>query len=345
LAQAGAYLQSLGPARRWAIVTDETVAGLHLPALRAGLAERGIDAPVITLPPGEGAKRFASLERVCEQLLTFGLERRDGVIALGGGVIGDLAGLAAGLVKRGLDYVQIPTTLLAQVDSSVGGKTAIDSPQGKNLIGLFHQPIAVLADLDVVKTLPVRERRAGYAEIVKYGLINDSAFFDWCCANYAQVLAADADALRCVVEHAVRAKAAIVAADEKEGGARALLNLGHTFGHALEAEAGMDGALLHGEAVGAGLALAFAFSSQLGLCPPADAALVRAHLEAAGFATALKDVPGAPFDRGRLLAAMAQDKKSEGGALTFILAKGIGKAFVAKSVEADDVRQFLCDDL
>ena len=343
LRQAGPLLHALGPARKWAIVTDEMVAGLHLPALQAGLAAGGVHAPTIILPPGEGTKRFAALERVCEGLISFGLERRDGVIAFGGGVIGDLTGLAAGLVKRGIDYVQIPTTLLAQVDSSVGGKTAIDSARGKNLIGLFHQPIAVIADLDVLATLPERERRAGYGEVVKYGLIDDADFFRWCAQHSGALLKADRDALKTAVAHCIAAKARIVAADEREGGVRALLNLGHTFAHALEVEAGMDGALLHGEAVGAGLALAFDFSARLGLCPPDQAAAVRAHLKEAGFATSLHQVPGAPFDAERLLVAMAQDKKAAGGQVTFILARGIGQAFVAAGVPADDVRAFLCD--
>lgn len=345
LGQAGAFINGLGAPRKWVIVTDETVAGLHLPALQAGLAKAGIEAPVITLPPGEGTKRFTALEHVCEALIGYGLERRDGVIAFGGGVIGDLAGLAAGLVKRGIDYVQIPTTLLAQVDSSVGGKTAIDSAFGKNLIGLFHQPIAVIADLDVLATLPVRERRAGYGEVVKYGLIDDPAFFQWCVQNFEGVIGADRTALGAAVTHCIAAKARIVAADEREGGVRALLNLGHTFAHALEVEAGMDGALLHGEAVAAGLALAFDFSARQGLCPPDHAAKVRAHLNAAGFATGLAKLSGAPFDCDRLLQAMAQDKKAAGGRLTFILARGIGQAFVAPGVVADDVRGFLCDML
>jgi 3-dehydroquinate synthase len=326
------------------VLTDEKVAQLHLPALRASLEAAGLAVHPVVLAPGEGAKSFAGLEQAIDAFLAAGLERRDLVIAFGGGVIGDLAGLAAALLKRGLDFVQIPTTLLAQVDSSVGGKTAINARAGKNLVGLFHQPRLVLADLDVLRTLPERERRAGYAEIVKIGLIQDSRFYEWCEAHGAAVIGlAQEDVLAHAIETAVRAKAAIVAADEREAGVRALLNLGHTFAHAIEAEAGMDsGAVLHGEAVGCGMALAFRFSAQLGLAPEADALRVARHLRAAGFGVRLADLPGT-YPPARLIEHMRQDKKNEGGALTFILARGIGQAFVARDVDVAALGAFLAD--
>lgn len=338
---AGGLIAPFAPRRRCAIVTDETVAVLHLSRLQASLTAAGLSAPAIILPPGEGQKSWAGLERLSEQLLALELERRDIVIAFGGGVIGDLAGFCAGVLKRGVDFVQIPTTLLAQVDSSVGGKTAINASAGKNLIGLFHQPRLVLADRDVLVTLPARERLAGYAEIVKYGLIDDPAFFAWCEDHAGALLAGDAAALAHAVETSVAAKARVVAADEREGGVRALLNLGHTFAHAFEAEIGFDDrVMLHGEAVGLGLGLAYRFSAAQGLCPPGDAARVSAHLDAAGFARP-HTAPGGPFRADRLVAAMAHDKKVEDGRLTFILARAIGASFVAKDVSAAAVRAFL----
>jgi 3-dehydroquinate synthetase len=255
----------------------------------------------------------------------------------------NLAGLAAALLKRGLDFVQIPTTLLAQVDSSVGGKTAINAAAGKNLVGVFHQPRLVLADLGVLATLPVRERRAGYAEIVKIGLIHDATFYEWCEQNGAAVISENGAALAHAVETAVKAKAAIVAADEREAGVRALLNLGHTFAHAIEAEAGMDGAVLHGEAVGCGMALAFRFSAQLGLCDAANSVRVDAHLAEAGFATRLRELPVGGYTPARMIEAMHHDKKNEGGALTFILARGVGKAFVARNVDGVALGDFLAE--
>lgn len=348
LAAAGGRVAPFAPGRKAAVVVDETVAALHLPALLEGLKAGGIEAHAIVLPPGEGQKSFLGLELLSDRLLALGLERRDLVIAFGGGVIGDLAGLTAGLLKRGLDFVQIPTTLLAQVDSSVGGKTAINAAAGKNLVGLFHQPRLVLADQDVLATLPERERRAGYAEIVKIGLINDASFFDWCEREGPRIIAGGASgafATAHAIEIAVDAKAKIVAADEREGGVRALLNLGHTFAHAIEAEAGMDGSILHGEAVGCGLGLAFAFSAKLGLCSPAVASRVDAHLRDTGFETDLTRLPGAPFPAERLVDAMMHDKKNEGGALTFILARDIGQAFVARDVAPEDVHSFLRERL
>jgi 3-dehydroquinate synthase len=277
--------------------------------------------------------------------LQAGIHRRDLVITLGGGVIGDLGGLAAGLVKRGVDFVQMPTTLLAQVDSSVGGKTAIDAPEGKNLVGLIHQPKAVIADLDVLRTLSERERRAGYAEIVKVGLIGDAGFFAWCEANAPAILACEHDQLAHAVRTAVAFKARIVEEDEREEGKRALLNLGHTFAHALEGHASYNGALLHGEAVAAGMRLAFDLSAALGLCSEADTRRVRAHLERAGFVTDLRKLSGAPFDLEVLMALMAADKKAEAGKLTFILARAPGRAFVEKDVPADVVAELLQSEL
>ena len=336
----GRAVRELG-ARRAAIVTDATVARAWLGPALASLEAAQIAAVAIEIPAGEASKSFPELERVCEALLAAGLERKDLVIALGGGVVGDLAGFAAGVLKRGLDFIQVPTTLLAQVDSSVGGKTAINSKAGKNLIGLFHQPRLVLADIDTLATLPARELRAGFAEVIKYGLIDDPAVFAWCERNAAQALAGDPEALAYAVSASVRAKARVVAADERETGQRALLNLGHTFGHALEACAGYDGRLLHGEAVAAGMALAFRHSLRLGLCPPEEAARVEALLSACGYATRLRDVPGGPYEANLLLEAMDQDKKTEGGALTLILARGVGQAFIAKGADRGAVRATL----
>jgi 3-dehydroquinate synthase len=341
LSRAGELIAPFAPTNRVFIVTDQNVARLHRPALTASLDAAGLKNWTITLPPGEGSKSFAGLEMLTRHLLQAGIDRKDLVIAFGGGVIGDLSGLAAGLVKRGVDFVQIPTTLLAQVDSSVGGKTAIDTPEGKNLIGLIHQPKLVLADLDVLGTLPERELRAGYAEIVKAALIGDAPFFDWCEANAADVLATKPIALQQAIATAIAFKARIVEADETEQGQRALLNLGHTFAHALEAHSAYDGTLLHGEAVAAGTALAFQFSAELGLCSAADAARVRKHLATAGFITDLRLLPGAPYDPAKLVALMAADKKSQAGAITLILARGIGQAFAHKGADAEKLAAFL----
>ena len=293
LAGLGQRIAALRPGAAAAIVTDETVARHHLPAAEAALASAGIRTTRTIVPPGESSKSWPHLERVCDALLADRVERRDLVIALGGGVVGDLAGFAAAIVRRGLDYVQVPTTLLAQVDSSVGGKTAIDARLGKNLIGAFHQPILVIADTAVLDTLPLREFRAGYAEVAKYGLINDAAFFAWLAANWRDVFAGGP-----AREHAIavscRAKAAIVARDERETGERALLNLGHTFGHALEAAAGFSDRLLHGEAVALGMTLAFAFSARLGLLPAAEADRVTAHLAGVGLPTRVSEISGDP---------------------------------------------------
>jgi len=341
---AGARIAALG-ARAAAIVTDEHVGPLYADALVGALEAQGLRASVVTLPPGEATKSYASLERVCDAVLAAKIERGDLVVALGGGVIGDLAGFAAAVVRRGVRFVQVPTTLLSQVDSSVGGKTGINSRHGKNLVGAFHQPSLVLADTALLDTLPIREMRAGYAEVAKYGLIDDERFFAWCEANWQGVFAGGPERDEAVAQ-SCRAKAAVVVRDEHENGDRALLNLGHTFGHALEKITRYDSArLVHGEGVAIGLALAFRFSASLGLCPATDAERVEAHLSAAGLPTRLAHVPGGCGTVDELLDAMAQDKKVKGGALTFILARGIGQSFIAPGIDADKVRTFLDSEL
>jgi 3-dehydroquinate synthase len=339
LADAGRRLAPLAKGRT-VIITDETVAAIHGPALEGALAAAGLKTEVVAVPPGERSKSFAELERVLDRLLESGLDRKDVVIALGGGVVGDLAGLAAALFMRGIDFVQIPTTLLAQVDSSVGGKTAIDTSRGKNLVGAFHQPRLVLADVDVLETLPARQVRSGWAEVLKHGLICDADFFDWLAGDGAEGARGDPAALERAVVRSVEIKSAVVAEDEKETGRRALLNLGHTFGHAIETELGFEeAALAHGEAVGLGCAMAFRYSAREGLCSAAEAERVETVIAAAGLPTRLEQA-GA-FQADRLLALMAGDKKAEGGALTLILARAIGEAFVAKAVEAAKVGTFL----
>jgi len=341
IAQAGPRIAALFPRARAAIVTDENVAAHWLAPLQQSLAASGIEAQAIIRPPGETTKSYAEFALVSDALIAAKIERRDVVIALGGGVIGDLAGFAAATLRRGVDYVQIPTSLLAQVDSSVGGKTAINSPLGKNLIGAFHQPRLVLADLATLATLPEREFRAGYAEVVKYGLIDDRAFFEWLEAHRAELFAggparAQAVAVSCA------AKARVVAADETEQGARALLNLGHTFGHALEALAHYDPAILvHGEGVAVGLALAFRFSRTLGHCAGQDVVRVERHLQAAGLPIRIQDIKSLTASPDTMLEAMRQDKKVERGRLTFILARGIGESFVAKDVPEAEALRFL----
>ncbi|WP_293903770.1 3-dehydroquinate synthase [Phenylobacterium sp.] len=326
---------------RTAVVSDETVWALHGARLTAALAQAGITALPVIVAPGEQTKSFAGLADVSDRLLALELDRGDLVTAFGGGVVGDLAGFAAAIYKRGIDFVQIPTTLLAQVDSSVGGKTAIDTPRGKNLVGAFHQPKLVLADLGVLATLPEREMRAGYAEVIKYGLLGDLAFFEWLEINVAGVLAREPAALAAAVARSVEMKAEIVAEDEREQGRRALLNLGHTFAHALEAETGYGDALLHGEAVGVGMALALRFSAAQGLMSGQDAGRAARAIAASGLPTTMQHVPGHPFDAARLVAHMGQDKKAEGGRLTFILARALGDAFVARDVDAAAVHHFL----
>lgn len=323
------------------VVTDANVAGAQLPRLAAALEGAGLAVDPIILPPGEGTKSWDRLAALCDALLDRGVERGDHVIALGGGVIGDLVGFAAAILKRGCGFIQIPTTLLAQVDSSVGGKTAINTRAGKNLIGAFHQPAFVLIDPDTLDSLPARQVRAGYAEVVKYGLIDDAGFFGWCEEHGPALLAGDADARVYAIARSVAAKAAIVADDEREtSGRRALLNLGHTFGHALEAEAGFSDRLLHGEAVAAGMALAFRYSVRRGLCRDEDAARVAAHLRAAGLPDGLA-AAGIAANGKALAAHMAHDKKASGGRVPFLLARGIGETFLAKDVELTDVAAFL----
>jgi 3-dehydroquinate synthase len=324
------------------IVADQTVFDLHGPRLIGALEAGGISVDVLTVPPGEASKSFEALADLCDRLLELELERGDMIVALGGGVTGDLAGFAAAIYKRGAPFIQIPTTLLAQVDSSVGGKTAIDTPRGKNLIGAFHQPALVLADLTVLDTLPAREMACGYAEIIKAALLGDAAFFAWLEANAPRVLARDPGALGHAVGQAVTMKARIVAADEYEtGGARALLNLGHTFGHALEAETEFGEGLKHGEAVGLGCALAFRLSAMLGHCTAGDARRAAAAIAAAGLPTRLAEVGGHPFAVDRLLGHMTQDKKAKDGRPTLILARGVGEAFVDRTVEPAALREFL----
>ncbi len=345
LASLGRRLQALKPGAKAAIVTDANVEKLLLAATQSGLAAADVPATHISVPPGEGSKSFAMFERVCEALIAAKLERGDVVVALGGGVVGDLAGFCAAAVRRGLDYVQVPTTLLAQVDSSVGGKTAINSRHGKNLIGAFHQPVLVLADTALLDSLPPRDFRAGYAEVAKYGLLGDAGFFAWLEANADDVFAGAGAAREHAIATSCRMKAEIVARDERETGDRALLNLGHTFGHAFEAAAGFSGRLLHGEAVALGTALAFDFSARLGLLPQAEAERVKRHLGKAGLPTHIRDVPGGVPGVDALMDLMAQDKKVKRGRLTFILARAVGAAFVAPAVEAAQVRAFLADKL
>jgi 3-dehydroquinate synthase len=344
IGQAGELIAPFLKRRRIAIVGDAAVIKLHGAALVAALAKSAIEAPVIAIPSGEGSKSFGQLADLSDRLLELQLDRGDLIVAFGGGVVGDLAGFAASIYKRGIDFVQIPTTLLAQVDSSVGGKTAIDTPRGKNLIGAFHQPRLVLADLSVLATLPDREMRCGYAEVIKYGLLGDAHFFQWLEENGADVLARSPAALAYAVTRSVQMKAEIVAEDEREAGRRALLNLGHTFAHALEAEVGFGDELLHGEAVAIGCAQAFRFSAAQGLCPPADAARAEAAIAARGLPTRMSDIRNTPFAADRLIDHMGQDKKAEGGKLTLILARAIGEAFVAKDVDPAPLHAFLLQE-
>ncbi len=340
LARAGEQIAPLVGARPVAIVADANIAD-HLATVQASLAAAGVRSEAVVVPAGEASKSWAMLERVCDRLLDLGVERSDVAVALGGGVIGDLAGFAAAILKRGIRFVQIPTTLLAQVDSSVGGKTGINARAGKNLVGAFHQPALVLIDPEVLATLPARELRAGYAEVVKYGLIDDESFFAWCEANGAALLAGDVNLRETAIAHSVAAKARIVGEDEHETkGRRALLNLGHTFGHALEAEAGYDGALLHGEAVAVGCALAFAFSAERSLCPAEDAARVAAHFREVGLPDGLA-ATGVSASGARLVEHMRHDKKASGGRLPFLLARGIGRTYLDTAVDLADVTSFL----
>ena len=340
----GGRVAALRPGVRTAIVTDRTVASHWLEKTQASLAAAGIPAAAVIVEEGEGSKTYAGLQKVSEALIAAKIERNDLVIALGGGVVGDLAGFAAAILRRGVDFVQVPTSLLAQVDSSVGGKTGINSPQGKNLLGAFHQPVLVIADTSVLDTLSPRQFRAGYAEVAKYGVLGDEAFFAWLETSHSGIFSGGA-----AREHAIatscRAKAAVVSRDERETGERALLNLGHTFGHALEAATGFSDRLFHGEGVAVGMVLAAEFSAELGMIPQADAARIERHLASVGLPTHLQDIAGFAqeglADADALLALMAQDKKVKRGKLTFILLEAVGRAVIANDVEPSLVRDFL----
>ncbi|MCI5112637.1 MAG: 3-dehydroquinate synthase [Marivita sp.] len=345
LARAGAEIAPLLKRPRVAIVTDAHVAGLHLAPLERALSAEGIASVSLTLPAGEATKSWPHFERTVEWLLEEKIERRDIIIALGGGVIGDLVGFAAAVLRRGVRFVQIPTSLLAQVDSSVGGKTGINAPQGKNLIGAFHQPSLVLADISVLNSLPDRDFLAGYGEVVKYGLLGDATFFDWQEAQADRIKARDPEALAHAVRRSVEMKADIVVRDETEQGDRALLNLGHTFCHAFEAATGYSDRLLHGEGVAIGCALAFELSSRLGLCAQEDPSRARALLSEMGMKVTLGDIDGELPGAQALLDLMGQDKKVIDGRLRFILARGIGEAFVTSDVPPDTVLTLLQDAL
>lgn len=345
VAKAGSEILPFLKRKKVAIVTDHTVGAAHLATLEAGLRAEGIEAVSLSLTPGEATKCWAELTRVVEWLLDQKIERRDVVVAFGGGVIGDLVGFAASILRRGVRFVQIPTSLLAQVDSSVGGKTGINTSHGKNLVGAFHQPSLVLADIGVLGTLTERDYLAGYGEVVKYGLLGDADYFDWLENNAPKAAAGDMDARQYAVRRSVEMKAEIVVRDETEQGDRALLNLGHTFCHALEAATGYSDRLLHGEGVAIGCALAFELSSRLGLCSQEDPSRVRAHLKDMGMKTDLADIPGALPGAEALLDLMGQDKKVVDGQLRFILARGIGNSFVASDVPSDVVLKVLQDAL
>lgn len=337
LAEAGAHIAPLLRRPRVAVISDETVAALHVESLRAGLTRDGIEMTALALPPGEATKSWQQLQTCLDWLLDLQVERGDIVVAFGGGVIGDLAGFAAAILRRGVRFVQVPTSLLAQVDSSVGGKTGINTRHGKNLVGAFHQPSLVLADTAVLGTLEPRDFLAGYGEVVKYGLLGDASFFDWLEENGPALAQGDGPARVEAVRRSVRMKADIVTRDETEQGERALLNLGHTFCHALEAATGYSDRLLHGEGVAIGCALAFGLSARMGLCAQEDPSRVRAHLHEMGMKKDLRDIAGALPDAQALVALMGQDKKVVDGQLRFILARGIGQAFVASEVDGADV--------
>jgi 3-dehydroquinate synthase len=345
LLHAGALLNEQLPRKITAIVTDANVAKHHLQTLQDSLAQQGITSTAIIMPPGEATKSYAGLAEVCDKLLAAGIERKDQVIALGGGVIGDLAGFASAILRRGVNFIQIPTSLLAQVDSSVGGKTGINSPLGKNLIGAFHQPSRVLIDLSLLATLPQRQRSAGYAEVVKYGLLGDTKFFDWLDRHVEEVVSCAQGAIDHAVRVSCETKARIVAEDETETGARALLNLGHTFGHALEAATGYSDTLLHGEAVAIGMVQAFRFSEVQGLCEKGTANRVAKHLARANLPIHVSAIKATLPPPAALVEIMRQDKKASGGKLTFILARGIGEAFIAKDVNEHSLLQFLESDV
>jgi 3-dehydroquinate synthase len=345
LARAGEIVAPFMTRPMTAIVTDENVARAHLATLERALAAKGIRSTAIIMPPGEATKGFKHLAELCDRLLVAGIERRDRIIAFGGGVTGDLAGFAAAILRRGVDFIQIPTTLLSQVDSSVGGKTGINSSYGKNLIGAFHQPLAVITDIGLLETLPRRELAAGYAEVAKYGLLGDAGFFTWLEGAAPLIMRGDPQARIHAIRKSCAAKAAIVAEDETETGVRALLNLGHTFGHALESATGYSQRLLHGEGVAIGMVQAFRFSERQKLCPPGTAERVAKHLKGVGLPIHASEIPGELPPPATLLDIMRQDKKAQGGRLTFILARGIGDTFIAKDVADGDVLDFLTEDL
>lgn len=338
LGRSGDLISDRLGAYKCAMVTDTNVAQFHADTLLNALGNSCVG--VVKLEPGEGTKSFYELGPLCEDLLETGIERGDLVIALGGGVIGDIAGFAASILRRGVNLVQIPTSLLAQVDSSVGGKTGINTPQGKNLIGTFYQPRLVIADTALLETLPERQFRAGYAEVAKYGLLGDADFFGWLEQNWRGVFAGGPERIH-AIEMSCRAKAAIVEADELEAGQRALLNLGHTFGHALEAFAGYSDRLLHGEAISIGTAMAFEFSNELGLCAGQDSQRAIRHLDTAGLPTRTEQIPGDKPTPEQLLSLMAQDKKVHAGVLTFILVRGIGEAYIERGVDMSKLEDFL----
>ncbi len=344
MTRAGALIKPFTKTQRIIVVTDANVASLHLAAMIHSAESAGLATETIVISPGEGSKSWAQLEALCDRLLMLEIERNEAIVALGGGVIGDLTGFAAAIVKRGCTVIQVPTTLLSQVDSSVGGKTAINTRAGKNLIGAFYQPAFVLIDPDTLDTLPSRELRAGYAEVVKYGLIDNPEFFAWCEENGLALINGDRDVQTHAIAVSVTAKARIVGDDEREtSGTRALLNLGHTFGHALEAETGFSECLLHGEGVAAGMAIAYRFSVSRGICPVEDSERVDRHLAAVGLPTGARPATNA---NGTTLAAhMAHDKKRDGGSVPFLLSRGIGKTYLDRDVQLADVATFLDQDL
>ena len=345
LAAAGQHIAPVLRAPRVVIVTDSNVAPLHLAALERALADASIAYDAVVLPPGDQTKSFAHLEKLIARLLEMRIERSTTLIAFGGGMIGDIAGFAASIVLRGIDFIQVPTTLLAQVDSSVGGKTGINTAYGKNLVGSFHQPRLVLADTEVLSTLPRRQLLAGYAEVVKYGAIDRPKFFAWLEGHGMSLIEGDAHARRHAVVESCAAKAEIVAADERETGRRALLNLGHTFGHALEAETGYTEELLHGEAVAIGMVMAFELSARMDLCPAEDADRLRRHLASVGLATGLDQAQGRIWNPRALVAHMARDKKVSAGRTTFVLTRGIGQAFLCDEVAPAEVEALLADSI
>ncbi|MFZ1815172.1 MAG: 3-dehydroquinate synthase [Rhizobiaceae bacterium] len=343
VAQAGKLIAGLRPGARCAIVTDANVNACHGDTLRVALDSSGLAHTTITIPPGESSKSFSMLERVVSGILDARLERGDLVLAFGGGVVGDLAGFAASIARRGMDFVQIPTSLLAQVDSSVGGKTGINASQGKNLVGAFHQPVMVIADTTVLRTLPAREFAAGYAEVVKYGLINRPEFFEWLEDHRADIFGFGPSLAQAIAQ-SCQAKADVVASDETENGMRALLNLGHTFGHALEGATGYDSRrLVHGEGVAIGMVLAHEYSNRTNLCDADTVARVRRHLTDAGLPVSTDQIPGEKLNADQLMGYIFQDKKVSRGKLTFILTRGLGKSYIAKDVVPSEVHAFLSE--